>query len=136
MTRQEMNDLYEIIKEAVKDGFLEAMAEAETREKSQYPDSERPFKVDGVTEPRLREASTPTTHGETKNAMAYLDVIHHWLDRRTFYGNYSTEEQLERMKKLLSEDEINFVLTHLRTNYVPENKKYFDENVEELLKRI
>ena len=133
MTRTEMNELYELIKAAVKDGFKEAMMESRG---SQYPDSERPFKVDGVTEPRLREASTPTTHGETKNSMAYLDTIHNWLDRRTFYGNYSTEEQLERMRKLLSEDEVNFVLTHLRTNYVPENKKYFDENVDELLKRI
>ena len=128
MTRTEMNELYELIKEAVKDGLKEAMMES--------GEIQRPFEVDGVTEPRLKETSTPTAPGETKNAMAYLDTIHHWLDKRTFYGNYTTEDQLERMRKLLSEDEVNYVLTHLRTNYVPENKKYFDENVEELLKRI
>lgn len=134
MNMQEKNELYELIKAAVKNGIKEAMMEMESK-KIQYPDSERPFEVDDVIEPRLKEAPT-LAPGETNNAKAYLDTIHHWLDRKTYYGNYSTEEQLERMRKLLSEDEVNYILTHLRTNYVPENKKYFDENVEELLKRI
>ena len=113
MTRTEMNELYELIKAAVKDGLKEALEESGM--KGPYPDSERPTSASGIEIPMLK---TPTA-GETTNAKAYLDTIHHWLDKKTFYGRYTVEEQIERMRKLMTEDEMNYVLTHLLSNYTP-----------------
>jgi hypothetical protein len=138
MTMQEMNEMYNLIKEAVKDGFLEAMAEAETREKSQYqyPDSERPTSSSGVEIPKLNtpDGDAFAMFGETSNAKAFMKRLSGKLNSVSPLYTSTLRPLWREMCTLLSEDEKKFVLTHIDSS-VPESdrKLMYKSNLDDFM---
>lgn len=138
MTRQEMNDLYELIKEAVKDGFKEAMMEMESRG-SQYPDSERPTSASGVEIPKLKtpEGDAFVVFGETPNAKAFMKRLAEKLNSVSPLYTSTLRPLWKEMCTLLSEDENKFVLTHINSSVSESDRKLmFKSNLDDFMEIV
>ena len=130
------NELYELIKNAVKDGMMEAMKESG---EGQYPDSERPVHpVFGFEIPRLKkEPDAFGVFGETPNSKAYLSRLAGKLNSVGPLYTSTLRPLWREMCTFLSEDERKFVLTHLDTS-IPESdrKLMFKSNLDDFMEIV
>lgn len=136
MTRQEMNELYELIKEAVKDGLKEAMLESGMAKGEPYPDSERPTTASGIEIPKLKtpEGDAFAVFGETTNAKAFMRRLGEKLNSVGPLYTSTLRPLWKEMCTFLSEEEKKFVLTHIGTS-IPESDRrlMFKSNLDDFM---
>lgn len=140
MTMQEMNEMYKLIKEAVKDGFKEAIAESGIMiGKGSYPDSERPTSASGIEIPKLKtpEGDAFAVFGETSNAKAFMRRLGEKLNSVSPLYTSTLRPLWKEMCTFLSEDEKKFVLTHIGTS-IPESdrKLMFKSNLDDFMEIV
>lgn len=133
------NELYELIKAAVKDGLKEALEESGM--KGPYPDSERPATASGIEIPKLKtktpEGDAFAVFGETSNAKAFMKRLAGKLNSVGPLYTSTLRPLWREMCTFLSEDERKFVLTHLDAS-IPESdrKLMFKSNLDDFMEIV